>query len=154
MLFTCRADRKHGRIEGHIHYVFNLPSFGVYIYSSRHKQITNFLSLFFTPFDKLVISRYSWIMSHVHLTALLNVHPSTAIRMMSVKYKIHACNMMQDIFLYYLRDKPEVCSINRWCFTCIKNILNTASTLHIFCFIFHTNLSTTKKTHKKILMKK
>lgn len=105
--------------------------------------------LFFTPFDKLVISRYSWIMSHVHLTALLNVHPSTAIRMMSVKYKIHACNMMQDIFLYYLRDKPEVCSINRWCFTCIKNILNTASTLHIFCFIFHTNLSTTKKLIKR-----
>lgn len=104
---------------------------------------------FFTPFDKLVISWYSWIMSHVLLTALLNVHPSTAIRMMSVKYKIHACNMMQDIFLYYLRDKPEVCSINRWCFTCIKNILNTASTLHIFCFIFHTNLSTTKKLIKR-----
>lgn len=38
-------------------------------------------------------------MSHVLLTALLNAHPSTAIRMMSVKYKIHACNMMQDIFI-------------------------------------------------------
>lgn len=38
-------------------------------------------------------------MSHVLLTALLNVHPSTAIRMMSVKYKIHACNMMQNIFI-------------------------------------------------------
>lgn len=120
---------------------------GIHNYIHPDTSKLQIFYLFFTPFDKLVISWYSWIMSHVLLTALLNVHPSTAIRMMSVKYKIHACNMMQDIFLYYLRDKPEVCSINRWCFTCIKNILNTASTLYIFCF-YH------KKTHKKILMKK
>lgn len=103
--------------------------------------------LFFTPFDKLIISWYSWIMSHVLLTALLNVHPSTAIRMMSVKYMLVIWCKIYFYIIFVINLKSALS-------TGIKNILNTASTLHIFCFIFHTNLSTTKKTHKKILMKK
>lgn len=126
------------------------PIFHLLGYTNIHPDTSKLqiFYLFFTPFDKLVIW-YSWIMSHVLLTALLNVHPSTAIRMMSVKYKIHACNMMQDIFLYYLRDKPEVCSINRWCFTCKHSFNASYFLFHIpHEFIYH------KKTHKKILMKK